>query len=144
MMKSGLLLLVIRTLVHTLLILCDLRLLYVGPPLSPDPTLNVLSPSQLKIQWDIPFSHESDPIQRYDIQILNTSSGRKFEYNVSQNGYTFPTEDGNKAEHCHHLMFNVTAVSAQGQSKPGKVSGGFPVGKYSFKLSSVSNHHPIQ
>ena len=102
---------------------------YVGLPLPPDPTLNILSPSQLQIQWDIPFSHESDPIQRYDIQILNTSSGSKFEYNVTQNGYIFPTEGANKVEHCHRLMFNVTAVSTLGQSKPGKVSGGFPVGK---------------
>lgn len=102
----------------------------IGPPLPPHPNLKVLSPSQLKLQWDIPYSHESNPIEHYKIQILNTSSGHKSEYNITQNRYVYTTEDGTAVMKCQWLIFNVTTVSALGQSMPGNVSGGFPIGKH--------------
>ena len=99
----------------------------------PNPNLKLVSPSQLEIHWDIPFSHEIDPIQHYNIQIWNTNSGHKFDSSVTQNRYIYTTEYGTQ---CDILWFNVTAVSARGQSAPGKVSGGFPIGKHCLKISS--------
>lgn len=96
----------------------------------PNPNLKVLSPTQLEILWDIPYSHESDPIEHYNIQIMNTSSGRKSEHSITQNRYVYTTEDGNAAKKCQWFVFNVTAVSVSGQSMPGNVSGGFPIGKH--------------
>ena len=109
----------------------------IGSPLPPHPNLKVLSPSQLELQWDIPFSHESNPVEHYNIQFLNTSSGRKFEYNITQNRYVYTTEDGNAAMKCQWFMFSVTAVSALGQSMPGRVSGGFPIGKHCKQILST-------
>lgn len=101
----------------------------------PNPILKVIDSSQLELQWNIPYSYESDPIQHYDIQILNTSSGHKFDDSVTQNRYVYTNKNGNAATQCDLLMFNVVAVSALGRSILGNVSGGFPVGKHCLKHS---------
>jgi hypothetical protein len=102
----------------------------VGPPLSPIPNLKVFSSSQLELEWDIPYSNEDYPIQHFDIHVLNTSSGHEFVDRIIQNRYVYNTEGGNPATQCDLLMFSVTAVSELGQSVPGIVSGGFPIGNH--------------
>ena len=99
----------------------------------PSPNLKVLSSSQLELQWEIPYSHESYPVQRYDIQIFNASSGHKFDNSVTQNKYVYNSVDGNTATQCDLLIFTITAVSELGKSAPAEVSGGFPIGKHCFK-----------
>ena len=51
------------------------------------------NPSQLDIQWGIPYSHADYPVLSYDIQIVNTSSGDTLEsvlnYNDTSYEYTF-------------------------------------------------------
>ena len=102
----------------------------IGTPLPPNPNLKVLSSSQFEVQWDVPYSNEDYPIQHYNIQIINTSSGQELLDSVVENRYVYNAENGNTETQCDLLIFSVTAVNELGQSVPGNVSGGFPIGKH--------------
>ena len=101
----------------------------IGTPLPPNPNLKVLSSSQFEVQWDVPYSNENYPIQHYNIRIVNTSSGQELFDSVIENRYVYNTEHSNAEMRCDLLIFSVTAVNELGQSVPGNVSGGFPIGK---------------
>ena len=91
----------------------------------------VLSPYLLEVRWDEPYSHPDYPVQGYAIQILNMTSGKILEYSLGQNetSYRLTTDDHSHLMHyCHRLIVRVAAESELGQSVPGNVSGGFPIG----------------
>ena len=90
------------------------------------------SSSQLKIQWGVPYSHQEYPVESYNIQIVNMSSGHVLEslleYIETSYVYTFNDD----VQYCQILTVNVTAISAVGQSVPASVSKGFPIGEISL------------
>lgn len=99
--------------------------------MSPTPTLTVLCPSQLLIQWEIPYSNENFPVENYTIQAVNASSGASL-INITQQSNTshlLTLDKRDQVSSCDLLIFNVSAVSTAGASLPGSVSGGFPIGK---------------
>lgn len=105
---------------------------FIGPPLPPDPVLIINSSSQLDIQWEIPYAHENYSVERYNIQITNTSSGdsdvlKSVELQFNETSYTHIFQ--NKVKYCQILTVNVTAISVVGSSVPGSVSRGFPIGE---------------
>ena len=106
-----------------------------GPPQPPNPVLVINSSKQLDIQWEIPYSHIDYPVESYDIQIVNMSSGKMLDsvlnYNETSYEYTF---DEN-VQYCQILSVNVTAISTLGLSIPGSVSRGFPIGENFFFLT---------
>ena len=107
--------------------------------MSPNPKLKVLSSSQLELRWDIPYTHEPYPVERYDIQILNTSSGHKVLDSVTQNRYVYlRAGEGTTQTKCDLLMFSVSAINELGQSVPGNVSGGFPIGRLYCKHCTMA------
>ena len=110
-----------------------------GPPLPPDPVLVINSSSQLDIQWEIPYSHNDYPVESYNIQIVNTSSGNVLEGPVelqpNETSYVYTFED--EVQYCQILTVNVTAVSALGSSVPGSVSRGFPIGETNFVIMAL-------
>ena len=101
-----------------------------GPPLPPEPVLVVNSSSQLIIWWNIPYSHQKYPVESYNIQIVNTSSGNvlKNVLEYVETSYVHTFDDGMQ-QYCQILTVSVMAVSAVGQSIPASVSRGFPIGK---------------
>ena len=107
----------------------------------PDPALVVRSPFLLEIQWEMPYSHPDYPVQSYKVQILNTTSGKLLEYSLGENvtSFNLMNEDDNQLSHyCHHLIISVSAVNALGQSMPGNVSGGFPIGMHTCNTIMIS------
>ena len=86
--------------------------------------------SQLGIQWEVPYSHDSYPVERYNIQIVNASSGnavlQDLPYNETSYNYTFEDE----VRYCQILTVNVTAINALLPSAPGSISRGFPIGEH--------------
>ena len=112
---------------HTYLILNFVCVL--GPPLPPEPVLFFNSSSQLKVKWNVPYSHQKYPVESYNIQIVNVSSGDVLEslLNYAETSYVYTIED--YVQYCQILTVNVTAVSAVGQSIPASVSRGFPIGR---------------
>ena len=110
-----------------------------GPPLPPDPVLVINSSSQLDIQWEVPYSHNDYPVESYNIQIVNTSSGNVLEGPVelqpNETSYVYTFED--EVQYCQILTVNVTAVSALGSSVPGSVSRGFPIGETNFVIMAL-------
>ena len=102
-----------------------------GPPLPPAPRLVILCPSKLRVEWNIPYSNENFAVENYTIQIVNASSGVLIEkvMEMSNTSHILVLDGGGQAFSCHLLMVNVSAVSEVGESMPGIVSGGFPIGK---------------
>ena len=92
----------------------------------------VNSPTQLKVQWDVPYSHQEHPIESYNIQILNMNSGNVLEslLEYTETNYVYTFDDD--VQYCQILTVSITAVSAMGQSTPASVSRGIPIGKTSF------------
>ena len=76
-----------------------------GPPLPPEPVLVINSSSQLDIQWEVPYSHDDYPVQSYNIQIVNTSSGNVLEgpaeLQSNETSYVYTFED--EVQYCQIL-----------------------------------------
>ena len=104
-------------------------LICLGPPLPPEPVLVINSSSQLDIHWDVPYSNEQYPVESYNIQIVNMSTGAVLASDSEHNETSFVHVFDDKVQYCQILTVNVTAVSALGQSVPGSTSMGFPIGK---------------
>ena len=101
-----------------------------GPPQPPDPALVITSSSQLDIQWEVPYSHTDYPVLNYSIQIVNMSSGEGLdtaELQSNETSYTYKFNED--VVYCQTLTVNVTAANHLGQSEPGSVFRGFPIGK---------------
>ena len=96
----------------------------------PKPALVIDSSSQLDIKWGPPYSHVDYPVESYNIQIVNVSSGgilEMAELQSNETSYVYFFDDD--VRYCQNLTVNVTAVSALGSSVPGLVSRGFPIGE---------------
>ena len=114
--------------------------MHTGPPLPPSPKLTFHFPYNLEIHWAVPFSH--DTVQGYNLQITSESSERSavLDKLVLYNETSYNSSLGNQETvlECHILTISVTATSAKlGESTPGIVSSGFPIGKNSY--SSLTN-----
>jgi hypothetical protein len=107
-----------------------------GPPLPPEPILVFNSSSQLLIQWNTPYSNQKYPVESYNIQIMNKSSGdvlkNLLEYVETSYVHTFE----NGMQYCQIVTVNVTAVSGVGQSIPASMSAGFPIGNGHSQIMS--------
>ena len=98
------------------------------------------SSSQLNIHWVVPYSNELYPVENYDIQIVNMSSGNVLDsvLNFNDTIYVYTFED--EVQYCQILTVNVTALSALGSSAPGSASMGFPIGKNYYCLFLISKY----
>ena len=99
-----------------------------GPPLPPEPVLTFNKSSKLIIQWNTPYSHPKYPVESYNIQIMNKSSGDVLEnlLDFVETSYVHTFED--VMQFCQIITVNVTAISDVGQSIPASVTAGFPIG----------------
>lgn len=104
---------------------------FIGPPLPPDPVLVTLCASQLEIRWEIPYSPDNYTVESYDIEVVNQTSGDMLITVMGQNetSHIIVLEGIDQVTSCHLLVISVTAVSVVGESEPGIVTGGFPIGK---------------
>lgn len=112
--------------------------LHAGPPSSPDPQLQVLNATALLLSWLPPFTWEGYPIVHYTIQIHNRATGKVMNRttNATSTGsntmsaitFNFSTPHGQVLQRCEELSFAVYAANNIGQSEPGEVNGGFPIG----------------
>ena len=91
--------------------------------------LVIASPSRINIEWEVPYSSEDYPVENYNIQLTNATSGDLFETLPTYNGTNYMYEFEDDVRYCQTLTVNVTAVSALGQSVPGSSSIDFPIGK---------------
>lgn len=63
---------------------------------------------------------------------MNVTSGNVLQTAMLGSGemsYLYALDGENQTFSCNLLEFNVTAVNAVGESVPGTVSGGFPIGR---------------
>ena len=102
-----------------------------GPPLPPDPVLVILCASQLEIQWEVPYSPDNFIIESYNIEVVNETTGdvQLDVIQLNQTRHRLALDGVDQVMSCDVLTVSVTAVSAVGESEPGMVSGGFPIGK---------------
>lgn len=102
----------------------------VGPPLPPAPVLVTLCPSQLEIQWEIPYSPENFTVESYNIKVVNETSREVAVSVMKQNetSHRLVLDGVDQVMTCDLLTISVTAVSVVGESEAGVVIGGFPIG----------------
>ena len=106
-----------------------------GPPLAPEPFLEVVNATAIKISWEKPFSWEGWEVLSYNISWGSNSMSTKEQSVVLENEL---------AEACIEIEFNVSAMNAVGQSDVRSIHGSFPIGKnknfcsLSFNLSLLS------
>ena len=97
----------------------------------PDPVLVTLCASQLEIQWEVPYSPENFTVESYNFIVVNQTSGDVLvdvmHQNETRHGLVLAGIE--QVMSCHLLAISVTAVSAVGESEPGMVRGGFPIGE---------------
>ena len=108
----------------------------IGPPLPPDPVLVIRCASQLEIRWEIPYSPENYTVESYNIEVVNETSGNVILNVMHQNetSHGIILEGVEQVMSCHLLTVSVTAVSTVGESEPGLVTGGFPIGEQKLML----------
>ena len=112
--------------------------MYTGPPSPPDPQLHILNATILQLSWLPPFTWEDYPIVNYTIQIHNRDTGEVMNRTIDvtstsmfvMSPVTFndSTPHGEVVQRCEELVFTVYATSNIGQSEPGEINGGFPIG----------------
>ena len=105
-----------------------------GPPLPPHPDITFLLPSQLEIQWEIPYSHENFPVESYKISMISKNSRTTTDVlvditNYTNTSYVFTFDSEVSVLDCHSLTVNVTAVTSVEESIPGTVEAKYPIGK---------------
>ena len=79
----------------------------------------------VQVSWKEPFIWEGYTIDSYFITVENTSSGEVWHETVNATSTIIDREGITLA--C--AVFNVSAQSILGSSKPGVVTSGFPIGK---------------
>ena len=82
----------------------------------------------VQVSWKEPFIWEGYTIDGYFITVDNTSSGEVWWNETVNATFTIVYSEG-IAETCVDFVFNVSAESVLGSSKPGAVISGFPIGK---------------
>ena len=108
------------------------------PPLPPAPQLELVSFSKLNLTWDEPFTWQQYPIQEYTITMSNSSSQTKQTSTRTSQQRSLVVSLGTEvARICSELTFDITATNGVGESTPGRVSGGFPLGKSFLPLNSL-------
>jgi len=107
-----------------------------GPPAPPQPKLELLNATTLRLTWNPPFTWTGFPIQNYTVRMENTSNSmNNRQWNIPANennsndsvSFELSTMNGEIATGCALLNFSVTAWSDLGESRPGRISGGFPI-----------------
>ena len=107
------------------------KMFIIGPPLPPDPVLNVVNVTTLRVSWMQPYSWPGYNILNYKIEIENQSTGEKIhdaEY-VNRTQHTFHFFSDMVAESCMELTIYLSAINAAGESEAAEISGGFPIGE---------------
>ena len=109
-----------------------------GPPAPPHPTLELINATTLQLSWYPPFTWTGFPIQNYTVwmgNLTNSMNDRQDNIPINENNsndtsvtFELSTINGEIARGCALLDFSVTARSDLGESSPGRVSGGFPIG----------------
>ena len=120
-----------------------------GPLSPPDPQLHMLNATTLQLSWLPPFTWVDYPIVNYSIQVYNrvTEDVMNRTINVtspwlvavSPVTFNISIPHGEVVQRCEELVFAVIATNNIGQSEPGVVNGGFPIGNalQSFSLLGV-------
>ena len=115
----------------------------------------VNSPTQLKVRWDVPYSHQEHPVESYNIQIVNMNSGNVLEslLGYTETNYVYTFDDD--VQYCQILTVSITAVSAVGQSNPASVSRGIrwdvpyshqehPVESYNIQIVNMNSGNVLE
>jgi len=127
--------------------------MYTGPPSLPDPQLHMLNATTLQISWLPPFTWEDYPIVNYTIQIHNRATGNVMNWTINVTStsvvavspvtFNYSSPHGEVSQRCEELVFTVYAVSNIGQSEPGVVNGGFPIGNICTLLKMGCSETPL-
>ena len=125
-----------------------------GPPSAPDLHLYVLSATILQLSWLPPFTWMEYPIVNYTIQIHNRDTGEVINRTINVTStsvvavfpltFNFSTPHGEVLQRCEDLFFTVNATSNIGQSEPGEVNGGFPIGNIHTILSATVTNENVE
>lgn len=103
-----------------------------GPPLPPHPRLSVISPTQLEVSWDEPFTWDQFPVLNYTITVYSdseTAGGSPHTLYTGTKLSKLIKRDWWESISCPLLRFGVSASNEIGVSQDGNVSGGFPAGQ---------------
>ena len=82
------------------------------------------------LEWDIPFSWSTYPVQSYDIVASNRSDLSRNDVNETRVQFMADEEQ----QECEMIEFKVRAISDLGDGEYGSVIAGFPIGM--FKCSN--------
>ena len=93
--------------------------------MAPAPFVEARNATAVQVSWKEPFIWEGYTIDGYFITVENTSSGEVWHETVNATSIIIDREG--IALTC--AVFNVSAESILGSSKPGVVTSGFPIGK---------------
>jgi len=106
--------------------------------------MELLNATTLRLTWNPPFTWTGFPIQNYTVRMENTSNSmNNRQWNILANennssdsvSFDLSTVNGEIARECTLLNFSVTAWSDLGESRPGRILGGFPIGRLSIYSS---------
>ena len=100
--------------------------------MAPAPFVEARNATAVQVSWKEPFIWEGYTIDSYFITVENTSSGEVWHQTVNDT-FIIVSSEG-IALTC--AVFNVSATSILGSSKPGVVTSGFPIGKIPMYDSS--------
>ena len=120
----------LSVLAHELMAVTKYTNLYTAVPLPPNVSLELTSWNTMQLSWNTPFTTEGYPVVKYSVYTTNTNTQQRTRIDIypSSDSETHTIQD--TPSDCHTLLFEVFAENSVGTSTAGKVSGGFPVGRY--------------
>lgn len=103
-----------------------------SPPVTNLVTVNATA---LRVSWLEPYSHPDFPVLTYSLTVRNTMEAIgpvTIQYNATVDSRDYLLTTASALSDCHNTTFEVTASNSVGPSEPGVVTGGFPIGEYSY------------
>ena len=97
---------------------------YTGGPAAPMPTLSMISPTVLLLEWDAPFTWPYTTIQHYSLSVNNSLE----DWNQAMlTSTSAEIRSSGKLAACTAYTFSVSANNGIAEGEQGNVTGGFPI-----------------
>ena len=93
------------------------------------PRFRAINSSALQLEWDVPFTWEYTSIDHYKISVNNSMDN--WNRSSWKDTSLLFMSSGGRSE-CRQYTFTVLANNGLSDGDPGRVSGGFPIGKSRF------------
>ena len=105
---------------------------YVGGPAAPEPVLRMINTTNMVLEWNPPFTWPYTMISHYKISVNNSVENWNYTAYATTSLQLTSLLQGE----CEEYTFSVLGNNGLSDGKWGRVTGGFPIGKWKLGVCS--------